>query len=98
MYLSLEITDDNNDLMPGFQFYLQKVSAQFHSTVKAFKAARVCISVRTGASPESDETAALLKNSEVFPLASVDATTATLAQELPLCRLVVDGITHTFLR
>ena len=95
MYLSLEITDDNNDLMPGFQFYHQKFSAQFQSTVRAFKDARLCRPVQVQA---LNQTAASLKSSEAFPLASVDVTTATLAQELLMYRLTVDGITDTFLR
>ena len=77
MYSSLEITDDDNDLMPGFQFYHQKFSAQFHSAVQAFKAARLCRPVQVQA---LSQTAASLKSSEAFPLASVDFTTTTLAR------------------
>ena len=66
-------------IQPGFQFYHQKFSVQFHGTVRAFKAARLCCPVQVQA---LNPTAASLEELRNFLFANDDATTANLAQEL----------------
>ena len=76
----------------GFQFYHQKFSVQFHGTVRAFKAARLCCPVQVQA---LNPTAASLEELRNFPFANDDATIANLAQELPLYLAASDGVTVT---
>ena len=76
-------------IQPGFQFYHQKFSVQFHGTVRAFKAARLFCPVQVQA---LNPTAASLEELRNFPFANDDATIANLAQELPL---YLDGVTVT---
>ena len=75
-------------IQPGFQFYHQKFSVQFHGTVRAFKAARLCCPVQVQA---LNPTAASLEELRNFPFANDDATIANLAQELPLYLAASDG-------
>ena len=79
-------------IQPGFQFYHQKFSVQFHGTVRAFKAARLCCPVQGQA---LNPTAASLEELRNFPFANDDATIANLAQELPLYLAASDGVTVT---
>lgn len=79
-------------IQPGFQFYHQKFSVQFHGTVRAFKAARLCCPVQVQA---LNPTAASLEELRNFPFANDDATIANLAQELPLYLAASDGVTVT---
>ena len=79
-------------IQPGFQFYHQKFSVQFHCTVRAFKAARLCCPVQVQA---LNPTAASLEELRNFPFANDDATIANLAQELPLYLAASDEVTVT---
>ena len=79
-------------IQPGFQFYHQKFGVQFHGTVRAFKAARLCCPVQVQA---LNPTAASLEELRNFPFANDDATIANLAQELPLYLAASDGVTVT---
>ena len=79
-------------IQPGFQFYHQKFSVQFHGTERAFKAARLCCPVQVQA---LNPTAASLEELRNFPFANDDATIANLAQELPLYLAASDGVTVT---
>ena len=67
-------------IQPGFQFYHQKFSVQFHGTVRAFKAARLCCPVQVQA---LNPTAASLEELRNFPFAN-DQTGSLPAVRLPL--------------
>ena len=58
-------------IQPGLQFYNQKFSVQFHGTVRAFKAARLCCPLQVQA---LNPTAASLEQLRNFPFANDDAT------------------------
>ena len=79
-------------IQPGLHFYLQKFSVQFHSTVRAFKAARLCCPVQV---QHLNPTAASLEEFRNFPFLDDDNVIANLAQELPNYLAAADSVTMT---
>ena len=78
---------------PGLNFYQQKFSVQFHDTVRAFKAARLCRPVQEVQALRP--TAATLEELRHFPFANNDTTIANLARELPQYLAVKEGVIVT---
>ena len=76
-------------IQPGLRFYQEKFSGQFHETVRAFKAARLCCPVQV---QSLAPTAASLEEFRNFPFIT-DDTIANLARELPLYLAAADGVT-----
>ena len=94
------ITQAKACVRPGMNFYQQTFSVQFHDTVKAFKAARLCYPMRVQGLratrvTNSGATAATLEEFRNFPFANNDATIASLplARELPQYIAAVEGVT-----
>lgn len=79
-------------IQPGLYFYQQKFSVQFHSTVRAFKAARLCCPVQV---QHLNPTAASLEEFRNFPFLDDNDTIANLAQELPAYLATADGVAMT---
>ena len=79
-------------IQPGLHFYQQKFSVQFHSTVRAFKAARLCCPVQV---QHLNPTAAFLEEFRNFPFLDDDNVIANLAQELPNYLAAADSVTMT---
>jgi hypothetical protein len=79
-------------IQPGLHFYQQKFSVQFHSTVRAFKAARLCCPVQV---QHLNPTAASLEEFRNFPFLDDDNVIANLAQELPNYLAAADSVTMT---
>lgn len=75
-------------ITPGFRFYQQKFSGEFHTTVRAFRAARLCCPVQV---QELHPTAASVAELKLFPFLNNDATIAGLVHELPRYLAIADG-------
>ena len=73
---------------PGFRFYQHKFSMEFHNTVRAFKAARLCYLMKV---QELHPTAASVQKLKQFGFFS-GASTAELVQELSNYLAIVDGV------
>ena len=78
-------------IQPGLQFFQQKLSVQFHDTVRAFKAAHLACPVQM---QTLNPTARSLEELSHFPFVT-DTIIANLAQELPLYRAAAEGVTVT---
>ena len=74
---------------PGFRFYQQKFSVQFHNIVRAFKAARLCCPIQVQA---LHPTAASVQELKQFSFIT-DAEVLQLVEELPnyLDLAIADG-------
>ena len=77
---------------PGLNFYQQEFSVEFHDTVRAFKAVRLCCPVQVQA---LRPTAATLEELRYFPFANNHTTIANLAWELPQYLAAAEGVTVT---
>ena len=74
----------------GFRIYQQKFSGEFHTTVRAFRAARLYCPVSIIVQ-EAQPTAALAEELKLFPFLNNDATIPGLVRELPLYLAIADG-------
>ena len=72
---------------PGFRFYQQKFSVQFHNVVRAFKAARLCCPVQVQA---LRPTAVSVQELKQFSFIT-DAEVVQLVEELPNYLATADG-------
>ena len=72
---------------PGFRFYQQKFSVQFHNIVRAFKAARLCCPIQVQA---LHPTAASVQELKQFSFIT-DAEVVQLVEELPNYLSIADG-------
>ena len=72
---------------PGFRFYQQKFSVQFHNIVRAFKAARLCCPIQVQA---LHPTAASVQELKQFSFIT-DAEVVQLVEELPNYLAIADG-------
>ncbi|PFX25303.1 hypothetical protein AWC38_SpisGene10087 [Stylophora pistillata] len=72
---------------PGFRFYQQKFSVQFHNVVRAFKAARLCCPVQVQA---LRPTAVSVQDLKQFSFIT-DAEVVQLVEELPNYLATADG-------
>ena len=72
---------------PGFRFYQQKFSVQFHNIVRAFKAAHLCCPIQVQA---LHPTAASVPELKQFSFIT-DAEVVQLVEELPNYLAIADG-------
>ena len=72
---------------PGFRFYQQKLSVQFHNIVRAFKAARLCCPMQVQA---LRPTAVSVQELKQFSFIT-DAEVVQLVKELPNYLAIADG-------
>ena len=72
---------------PGFRFYQQKFSVQFHNIVRAFKAAHLCCPIQVQA---LHPTAASVQELKQFSFIT-DAEVVQLVEELPNYLAIADG-------
>ena len=78
---------------PGFRFYQQKFSVQFHNIVRAFKAARLCCPIQVQALHPTAASVQELKQISFI----TDAEVVQLVEELPnyLDLAIADGAIET---
>lgn len=76
----------------GLYFYQQKFSAQFHSTVRAFKSVLSVLSILSRPSATSQSNSYSLEEFRNFPFFDNDDTIANLARELPGYLAAADGV------
>ena len=81
------VTQAKACINPGFRFYQQKFSGQFHNIVHAFKAARLCCPMQVQA---LHPTAASVQELKQFGFIT-DASIVQFVQELPTYLAVADG-------
>ena len=81
------VTQAKACINPGFRFYQQKFSGQFHNIVRAFKAARLCCPMQVQA---LHPTAASVQELKQFGFIT-DASIVQLVQELPTYLAIEDG-------
>ena len=88
--LQSSLTQAKASIQPELDFYQQKFGVQFHDTVRAFKAARLCCPVQVQV---LRITAATLEEFWNFPFPNNDATIANLARKLPQYMAAAAGVT-----
>lgn len=76
-------------IQPGLNFYRQKFSVQFRTTVRAFKVARLCCPMQV---QNLNPTAASVEEFRNFPFLDNDNIIANLARELPDYLAAADGV------
>ena len=76
-------------IQPGLNFYQQKFSVQFRTTVRAFKVARLCCPMQV---QNLNPTAASVEEFRNFPFLDNDTIIANLARELPDYLAAADGV------
>ena len=77
---------------PGFRFFQQKFSNEFHSVVRAFRSARLCCPIQV---QQLRPTAASVEELRNFSFLDDDATIASLVDELPRYLAKADGVQMT---
>ena len=77
---------------PGFRFFQQKFSNEFHSVVRAFRSARLCCPIQV---QQLRPTAASVEELRNFSFLDDDATIASLVDELPCYLAKADGVQMT---
>jgi hypothetical protein len=75
-------------ITPGFRFYQQKFSREFHATVRAFKAARLCCPMKVQELHPDVASVQKLKQFGFF----TDAAIAQLVDELPKYLAIAEGV------
>ena len=76
-------------IQPGLNFYQQKFSIQFHTTVRTFKVAWLCCPMQV---QNLNPTAASMEEFRNFPFLDNDNIIANLAREVPDYLAAADGI------
>ena len=79
-------------ISPGFRFFQQKFSNEFHSIVQAFRSAHLCCPIQV---QQLRPTAASVEELRNFSFLDDDATIASLVDELPRYFAKADGAQMT---
>ena len=74
---------------PGFRFFQQKFSNEFHSVVRAFQSACLCCPIQV---QQLRPTAASVEELRNFSFLDDDATIDSLVDELPRYLAKADGV------
>ena len=76
-------------IRPGFEYYMSKVNAQFYDIIRAFRDARLCCLGQVQGLQPTKDSLDLLRS---FPFLDDDEIINGLAEELPSCIALSDGV------